>query len=503
MIKILKKMSCCLFVSAGFLTTLNAVEIKKEEKKEIVEKLVESSMEGNAYNVNLLESILYGIMSKNDSITSATTRHGFLKEINQILDTIPVSHFNLLDGRWYEDIETLEEMGLMDHLCGTQILPSRVEGKITSKKFKVTKVLPGIMPCPIKKDNEILQISELKTLKEGLDLWLKSPRKDQTFEVIQYLKNKKLNFKQIENKEDLKVPSGKMRIAIYTNGQSIFITPLYPTLYSEPAQEFTLLDENTPIVRIRSFSSGDEVSVKMLGQKDSKDSSFVQSYDRKKMEEILRKIHDKSQVILDLRDNDGGEFAESNILAWSCFGAPMAVVKVAPGVNTRYDYNDLQQEIHKVYAKHQKLGQSFEDAFRDFESKSFPITSGKTYYCPEGIPWKNYYPKFNEDGKVVILMNRRTASAAEFFIHQMKVHLQDRCILIGEKTAGAGTESKIIHLPHGFVVSMPQTERVPITGSQERIEQVGLSTDIAIENSDIMKDSEDPCILAATKILEE
>lgn len=493
-------------MATGCLPFVSATEITGKEKEQILLSLMSAFLKGNAYNVNWCSSALQ--LLSNKEIQSATTRYEFVDAVNRFFKTIPVSHFYLLDACWHEDIHSLEKMGFIDHLYGDNILQCRFEGDIVSKRFKVSKVLPGIMPSPIQKNDEVLQVSDIQLLKPGLNLWSKARKLcpgTYALPLVNALKILGLNFQQIESKDDLNVPGGKIRFAIYTRDKKIFVAAICPDPVpaSMPAQELSFVDGDIPLISIKSFSTGQEMNIKKFYSAQSESFRFIQSYDRKAMKAILEQVQDKSHMILDLRDNGGGEFAESNILAWSSFSAPMAVVKVsAGGGDVKYNYQDLQKAIRDNYKKYQKTGQTFEEAFLNVESSAFPVAPGKPYYCSSEVSWKDYFPKFN--GKVVILMNQHTASAAEFFIHQMKVRLGDRCILIGEKTAGAATESAIIPLSAGVVVSMPQTERVPIAGEQERIEQVGLNPDIAVKNSIIADDvKDDPCILAAIKALEE
>ena len=123
-----------------------------------------------------------------------------------------------------------------------------------------------------------------------------------------------------------------------------------------------------------------------------------------------------------------------------------------------------------------------------------------------GSSWQQYFEMYQ--GKIAILVNKNTYSAGESFVYQMRTGLDPKkCIVIGEKTAGAFLGAIDQDLIHGFYLRTPQIELMPMLGSADRLEGVGVTPDIIIDQPGHAAfgevDPSDKCIQVAIKWFNE
>ena len=101
--------------------------------------------------------------------------------------------------------------------------------------------------------------------------------------------------------------------------------------------------------------------------------------------------------------------------------------------------------------------------------------------------WSSLYvdgPKYGEDKKVYILVDKRTFSAGEAFAYTMK-HL-GRATIIGEHTAGAGNAGEFMQLSPHFKAFIPMRRVInPITNSN--FEGKGVVPDVEATSDDALK----------------
>lgn len=103
-------------------------------------------------------------------------------------------------------------------------------------------------------------------------------------------------------------------------------------------------------------------------------------------------------------------------------------------------------------------------------------------------------------GRVVILTDRATASAAEIFSHVLQYH--QRATVIGRPTAGAVIASRNYPLPDGGRLQVPVTDYVGLDG--RRLEGRGVAPDLALpgRSRDDLRAGRDPDLEAAIRALQ-
>lgn len=104
-------------------------------------------------------------------------------------------------------------------------------------------------------------------------------------------------------------------------------------------------------------------------------------------------------------------------------------------------------------------------------------------------------------GRVAILTDRATASAAEIFSHVLQHH--KRATVVGRLTAGAVIASRHYSLPDGGRLQVPVTDYVSLDG--RRLEGRGVTPDLAIppHTREDLRFSRDPDLEAAIRTMRE
>jgi carboxyl-terminal processing protease len=106
----------------------------------------------------------------------------------------------------------------------------------------------------------------------------------------------------------------------------------------------------------------------------------------------------------------------------------------------------------------------------------------------------------NYRGRVVVLIDNGTGSAAEIFSAVLQDHR--RAVLIGRKSAGAVLASWFYHLPDGGELQLSRENYVTPKG--HRIEGNGVEPDIVVNRTlDDVRHGRDPDLDAALKVLRE
>ena len=104
-------------------------------------------------------------------------------------------------------------------------------------------------------------------------------------------------------------------------------------------------------------------------------------------------------------------------------------------------------------------------------------------------------------GRVVLLTDRVTASAAEIFSHVLQKH--HRATLVGRQTAGAVIVSRFFSLPDGGTLQVPITDYVGLDG--QRLEGRGVTPDVPCPAASLaqLRSRQDPDLEAALELLQQ
>lgn len=171
--------------------------------------------------------------------------------------------------------------------------------------------------------------------------------------------------------------------------------------------------------------------------------SFTRDITDDNLNAVLNRAAGLKGVIVDIRNNSGGNLSNANKLA-SCFTG---------------------KEV--TYA-HQRI-------------KNGPGADEFTSWSPMIIrPRKKNF--FN--GKVVVLTNRRAYSAGTFFAQMMRV--LPNVILIGNKTGGGGGTPAYGELPNGWIYRFSATQTIDLDGIQLE-DGVPVNIKVRLNRSDELK----------------
>lgn len=180
------------------------------------------------------------------------------------------------------------------------------------------------------------------------------------------------------------------------------------------------------------------------------------------------KQKDYQHLIVDLRNNAGGSveagmaFA-TNIMDKETFGGVFLTQKWFNNhkeLPTPKDYNNLSH---------------FTQANYDLIIEGIHQTEG---LCLKIIPKEQVY-----QGKLYILINRKTASTCEPIVYELKK--QNRAVIIGETTAGAMLNGEMFDLDKGFKMFIPTADYYASDGY--RIDQKGVQPNIETKGEDALK----------------
>lgn len=165
----------------------------------------------------------------------------------------------------------------------------------------------------------------------------------------------------------------------------------------------------------------------------------------KEMEEVLEEVKDKDGIILDLRDNPGGDL--------------YAAIKIA---DLFLDSGDI---INTIDVKQNKT--------------TYPAHEGSTQQS------------------LIVLVNGNSASSSE--VLSVALHDNKRAVLVGEKTFGKGIIQSLYPLRNGGVIKLTTQEY--LTPNGVNIHKVGIEPDYVVPNP--KSGEEDQQLMKAIEILEK
>lgn len=232
-------------------------------------------------------------------------------------------------------------------------------------------------------------------------------------------------------------PESKERLSVSRAGAHDFVTnvTLVGTTSRPTVEEVALLPGRIGYLRISSFVAGQT-------QKE-----FLSAVER-----FRKKGKDPNGLIIDLRENLGGEMTEATGIA----------DLLLPGGVILRTWNR-------------------KDGIKDI------VKSGKTI-----LP----------DVPIVVLVNRNSASASEILAAALAERDQPRAVLIGEKTYGKGIIQLITTLPSGDQVKLTTWEFFSVKNGGTAIHGAGIIPMIALEPEEVTY-GHDPWRTRALKFLGE
>ena len=197
--------------------------------------------------------------------------------------------------------------------------------------------------------------------------------------------------------------------------------------------------------------------------------NFTRSYKTAQMEGFLTEAAKAKTLILDLRNNGGGQVNFSTHLLSLLLppGTPIGVSVTKP--------------IAEEYAKATGKAATDPVAVAGWKGATRKTAAGKLPPFP---------------GKLVVLINRRSASASEIVSSVLKE--QRGATLIGQNSAGLVLTSIFAPLPDGFAIQLPISDFVTPKGI--RLEKNPVKVDIAVEGAPTKDEASDPAIQAALKV---
>ncbi|MFN7171569.1 MAG: S41 family peptidase [Fimbriimonadaceae bacterium] len=199
-------------------------------------------------------------------------------------------------------------------------------------------------------------------------------------------------------------------------GETREVTVRYGRFISATPEVLTWPAPDTAMIRVRTFSGGFNTEL-------------INSY--------FKEVHDKKakNLILDLRSNGGGSTA--NLAHLMSFFVPANDV-----IGTFVNRRTADQFAKETGKEPTDLMEMAEWARSKYRVRKGPL------------------PPF--EGRIVVLINRGSASASEITAQALREHRE--AVIIGLPTAGAVLASQFRPLPHGFNLQVPVSDYVSLKG---------------------------------------
>ncbi len=200
------------------------------------------------------------------------------------------------------------------------------------------------------------------------------------------------------------------------------------------------------------------------------------------MKEMINEIgilKDKKGIIIDLRDNHGGNgpnaddlialfvnqdyyIERTNYRVHKAYGKARAYFKVSNGLKTYEDY----LKKYDINANPE-----YQEYYQDYYNQHFEYKEDKCLLN------KNYLNILNSP--VVLLVGQNTASAAESFVMAYKYF--NRGIIIGQRTIGAGGQPLYFSLPFGGNAAINTEDSLMFDGKP--FNNIGYTPDVIVKYS--------------------
>lgn len=163
--------------------------------------------------------------------------------------------------------------------------------------------------------------------------------------------------------------------------------------------------------------------------------SFSSDIAESHLEIVMQRAASLKGIIIDVRNNGGGNLSNARKLA-SCF---------------------TDKEV--AYAKERRKTGPGPNEFSEWATLTFPSRAGRRF-----------------EGKVIVLTNRACYSATSFFVQMMKT--LPNVTILGDQTGGGGGAPSSGELPNGWQYRLSVTQTIDLNG--EQIEP-GVGVDVPVQ----------------------
>ncbi|MCA9817663.1 MAG: S41 family peptidase [Cyanobacteriota/Melainabacteria group bacterium] len=191
---------------------------------------------------------------------------------------------------------------------------------------------------------------------------------------------------------------------------------------------------------------------------------FMSKYAVKEFHDALERANKANAVIIDLRNNPGGNFDSVIMIASFLLNQGNLVV-----VNTR-EGDGLSRSDIALYEGFMATIEYVKEGVDDKVLKHYPLG------IPQAVTQdRQHLAEIAADTPIVVLINERSASGSEL----LSGILKDRATLVGQPTLGKGVGQGLHPLPYGRELHVTELEFLP---RGQSIDKVGVIPDLIVKD---------------------
>ncbi|MGG5598390.1 S41 family peptidase [Myroides sp. C8-3] len=292
-------------------------------------------------------------------------------------------------------------------------------------------------------------------------------------EVVVQTEQNIFNKALVESKEWLGFKKKMTQVVPHLNDDLEMVFAFYYYASKLPFSHYALVRSNEKKTEIeRDELAIEEKSVKFTVQGEGIGLLSIRDFSgtAEAMQLVFFEIEqqDIQHLIVDLRDNSGG-----GIEAGLTFVNQVATHPYYGGVFLTRKWFD-QQQYPPTQAQRSRFISLAEGDATDLLSHIHRYPGVALSVQPA--------KKARYDGQLYVLVNQRTASTCEPIVHGLQ--LEDRAVVVGEKTAGAMLNSERFSLAHGFTLVLPTADYYTADG--KRLDQVGVQPTRSIPSEEVL-----------------
>lgn len=199
---------------------------------------------------------------------------------------------------------------------------------------------------------------------------------------------------------------------------------------------------------------------------------FMSKYAVQEFHDALERANKANAVIIDLRNNPGGNFDSVIMIASFILNQGNLVV-----VNTREGDSLSRSEI-SLYEGFMATIEYVKEGVDEKVLKHYPLG------IPQAVTQdRQHLAEIAADTPIVVLINERSASGSEL----LSGILKDRATLVGQPTLGKGVGQGQHPLPYGRLLSVTELEFLP---HGQSIDKVGVIPDILVKDDTTLEGDE-------------
>lgn len=246
-------------------------------------------------------------------------------------------------------------------------------------------------------------------------------------------------------------------------------------------------DEPVKIVR-------GNITMKVVSERTLDDSiayiqlrDFMSKYAVQEFHDALERANKANAVIIDLRNNPGGNFDSVIMMASFLLNQGNLVV-----VNTR-EGDGLSRSDISLYEGFMATIEYVKEGVDEKVLKHYPLG------IPQAITQdRQHLAEIDADTPIVVLINERSASGSEL----LSGILKDRATLVGQPTLGKGVGQGQHPLPYGRLLRVTELEFLP---RGQSIDKVGVIPDVIVKDDTTLDGDEqlDQAVSQAKLLIEK